>query len=111
MTKIIIRLVLYAAAILLIGAFVPGIHISNFTSALLVALVWGVISVTLRPILGLITLPINFITLGLFSFILNALLFWLMTILPGFTVDNFIAALQGSVMLTLAGWVFQAVFK
>lgn len=107
--KVLLRLVIYAVAILVIARLVPGIHITSFTAAILVALLWGLISVTLRPILLLLTLPINFMTLGLFTFVLNALLFWLVAgLTPGFTVAGFIPALEGSVLLTIVGWVLHA---
>ena len=97
-------------AILVIARLVPGIHITSLSAAIIVAFLWGLINITLRPILILLTLPINLLTLGLFSFILNALLFWLVALVaPGFTVSGFIPALQGSVLLTLVGWVLHAV--
>jgi len=63
----------------------------------MVAVVWGLIALTLRPILFILTLPINFMTLGLFTFVLNALLFWFVAgLIPGFSVAGFIPALEGS---------------
>ena len=110
MFKAILRLVIYAAAVLVIARLVPGISITSFYSAIFVALLWALIGITLRPILVLLTLPINLLSLGLFSFILNALLFWLVAVLaPGFAVSGFIPALEGSVLLTLVGWVLHAV--
>jgi len=108
--KAIVRLVIYAGAIILIAKFVPGIAITSFYTALLVAVLWALMGLTLRPILLVLTLPINFLTMGLFTFILNALLFWLVALIaPGFEVSGFIPALQGSVLLTLVGWVLHAV--
>ncbi len=107
--KVVLRLVVYAAAILVIARLVPGIHITSFTAAIIVAILWALISVTLRPILLLLTLPINFLSLGLFTFVLNALLFWFVALLaPGFTVSGFIPALEGSVLLTIVGWILHA---
>ena len=108
--KALIRLVVTAAAFLVIAKVVPNITVDSFLVACIVALVWGGISLTLRPILAILTLPINLLTLGLFTFVLNALLFWLTAALvPGFTVSGFIPALEGSVLLTLVGWVLHAV--
>ena len=76
MLKILVHILATAGALLLMPSFVQGIAVANFYTAAIVALIWGLISVTIRPILGLLTLPINLITFGLFSFILNALLFW-----------------------------------
>jgi putative membrane protein len=72
--------------------------------------VWGVISVTLKPILNLLALPINLITLGLFSLIINALLFWFLgALIPHFSIAGFIPALEGSVILMLVSLVLHAI--
>ena len=108
MLKILVHILATAGALLLMPSFVQGIAVANFYTAAIVALIWGLISVTIRPILGLLTLPINLITFGLFSFILNALLFWAMElIVPGFDVAGFVPALLGSVVLSLVSWFLQ----
>ena len=95
-----------AITLLLIANWVPGISISSFYIALIVAVIWGVLGLTVRPVLKILTLPINLITLGLFSFVLNALLFWfLSTFIAGFTVSGFIPALIGSAILSCVSWV------
>ncbi len=109
MIKILIHILGIAGALLLIAEFVPGITIASFYTALVVALCWGVISLTVRPVLGLLTLPINLLTFGLFSFVLNALLFWLLAwLVPGFSVAGFIPALGGSVILLIVSWALDA---
>jgi putative membrane protein len=109
-TKLILRLLITTGALLLIGMFVPGIAITSFYTALIVAVLWGLISVTLRPLLLILTLPINLLTLGLFTFVLNALLFWfLASFVAGFSVEGFVPALEGSVALTLVSWVLHTV--
>ena len=111
MLKILLRLFVYTTTLLAIGQLVPGIIITSFYTALIVAVLWAVVSVTLKPILVILTLPINLISLGLFTFVLNALLFWfLSTFVAGFTVAGFIPALEGSFFLSLVGWVLHAVF-
>ncbi|HVU79862.1 MAG TPA: phage holin family protein [Candidatus Paceibacterota bacterium] len=111
MMKILLRVLATAAAILLIANFVPGIAVADFTTALLAAVVWGIMGLTIRPLIGLLTLPINILTLGLFSFVLNALMFWLLAaFVPGFTVAGFIPALEGSVLLTIVAWALHAAF-
>ena len=111
MIKILLKLFVYTVALLAIGQLVPGIVITSFYTALMVALLWAVVSVTLKPILVILTLPINLISLGLFTFVLNALLFWfLSTFVAGFTVTGFIPALEGSFFLSLIGWVLHIVF-
>jgi putative membrane protein len=108
--KAILRVLVTAAALLLIAQYVPGIAVSSFLVALVVALVWGLVTLVVRPVLALLTLPINLLTLGLFSFVLNALLFWLVgALVPGFSVAGFIPALEGSVILMVLGWVLHAV--
>ncbi len=91
--------------------FIQGIVVADFYTAAIVAVIWGLISITIRPILGLLTLPINLITFGLFSFILNALLFWFVaSFVQGFEVAGFVAALLGSVVLTVVSWAVDATF-
>lgn len=110
MLKAILHVVATAGALLLIAQYIPGISIASMTVAVVVALLWGLIGLTLKPILGLLTLPINILTLGLFSFVLNAILFWLLSIfVPGFSVAGFIPALEGSVILSLVSGIIHMV--
>ena len=100
--KIIFRILVTAIAVVLTAYIVPGVVVAGLGTALLVALVLGIINVTIRPILWLLTLPLTLITLGLFTFILNALLFWLTGLLvPGFHVYGFLAALLGSLIVSI----------
>lgn len=96
-----------AVAVYLTVNIVPGVALSGgFTTTLLVALVWAVIIAAIRPILLVLTLPISIITLGLFYFVVNALLFWGMElIVPGFSVDGFVPALLGSIVLSIISWL------
>ncbi len=99
------------AAVVLTVNIVPGIEVSGgWLTILLVALVWSVITMVIRPVLSVLTLPITLITFGLFAFILNALLFWAMEfVVPGFSVDGFLAALLGAVVLSVLGWLINKV--
>ena len=107
--KAFVHVLATAAALLLMPRFIPGLVVADFYTAAIVALIWGLLSVTVRPILGLLTLPINLLTFGLFSFILNALLFWFVaSFVQGFEVAGFIAALLGSVILTIVSWAVDA---
>lgn len=111
MLKILVHIAATAAALLLMPRFIEGIAVAGSYTAVIVALIWGLVSITIRPILGLLTLPINLITFGLFSFVLNALLFWFVaSFVQGFEVAGFVAALLGSVVLTLVSWLVDAVF-
>lgn len=91
---------------------VPGISVSGgWTTILLVALVWSVIVMVIKPVLTILTLPINLLTLGLFSFVLNALLFWAMAlIVPGFAVAGFFPALLGALVLSVLTWLINQIF-
>ena len=95
--------------LLLISKYVPGILIESIYTALIVAVAWGIVGLTVRPILKILTLPINIITFGLFSFVLNALLFWLLSsFIPGFHVYGFLPALEGSFILSVVAWAVHA---
>src|ERR1700690_1641618 len=99
MIKALVYVLGTAVALLLIANYVPGIAVANLYTALVVAVVWGILGLTVRPVLKLLTLPINIITFGLFSLVLNALLFWfLSTFIKGFIVSGFIPALIGTIL-------------
>ena len=99
------------AAVYLTVSIVPGITVAGgWTTILLVALVWSVIVMVIKPVLAILTLPITIITLGLFSFVLNALLFWAMTlIVPGFVVAGFLPALLGALVLSILTWLIHQI--
>lgn len=102
MTGILIHVLGTALTLLVLTQLNLGIVVQNFYSAVVVAVLWGLIMLTVRPVLGLLTLPINLLTFGLFSFVLNALLFWLLsTFVEGFFVAGFIPALIGSAALSV----------
>lgn len=112
MIKILIRILVVAATLLAISQSGCGITVDSIYSAIIVSLIWGLFGLTVRPLLGLLTLPINILTLGLFSFVLNALLFWFIsTFVAGFHVAGFIPALLGSVILTGVSWGLQHLFS
>jgi len=94
------------AAVMLTVSIVPGVMTTGgWETTLLVALVWSVISMVVKPVLHVLTFPITVITFGLFSFVLNALLFWAMTlIVPNFFVAGFGAALLGALVLSILSW-------
>jgi putative membrane protein len=101
-----------AVTLLLISQYVPGILVDSLYTAIIVAVIWGILGLTVRPVLRLLTFPINLLTFGLFSFVLNALLFWfLATFISGFHVYGFIPALEGSLILAVVAWAVRAVFK
>ena len=82
----------------------PGVH--GIVPVLIAVVVLGVVNAFIRPILKLLTLPLTCLTLGLFSFVINAALFWLVgQFVPGFHVGNFLAALFGSVVMSIVGGI------
>lgn len=110
MMALLLRWVLNAAALLLVDFLYPGVTIESFFAALMAALVLGLVNAIVRPILVVLTLPVTVLTLGLFIFVINALLFWFVAgILDGFHVAGFWAALLGSILYsiiaTLVGWL------
>ena len=109
MKNFIVHLVVSALLLVLVAYFVPGIQVSSFLIALLAALVFGVVNGIVRPVLVLLTLPITVVTLGLFLFVINALmLMFTAWLVPGFTVAGLGAALIGSILLTLFNLVADA---
>jgi len=108
----IIGWILNALAIFGAAYLLPGVHVDGFVMALLLSFVLGTINVLLKPILVILTLPITILTLGLFVFIINALLILLAdSILAGFTVDSFWWALLFSLVLSALNAVLQSLRK
>ena len=104
--KTLIRWLLLAAALLLVAHLYPGVTVASFGSALIAAFVIGLLNTLVRPLLVLLTLPVTLITLGLFLFVINALMFWAAaSVLQGFGVTGFGAALIGSLIYSLCGMV------
>lgn len=103
---LLLRWVLFALAIIFTAWLIPGIDVANFQSAMLVAVIMALINIFIRPLIVFITLPINLLTLGLFTLIINALLFMLAGyIAPGFVVDGFLSAFLGSIVLAFLGLI------
>jgi putative membrane protein len=101
--------VIVSLLLLLIANFIPGIAIDNFATAMIAIFVFGLINVFIKPLLLLLTLPINLLTLGLFTVVINAGLFLLGAhFVDGFHVDGFISALVGSVLLSVTAGLFEA---
>ncbi|MDQ3075555.1 MAG: phage holin family protein [bacterium] len=102
----ILKWLIVALSVLGTAYIVPGISITSFYIALLVALVWGLVSLILKPILHILALPITILTLGLFSFVINGLLFWLVSsVIDGFEVDGFLAAVLGALVVSVLSWI------
>ena len=103
-----INWLLSALAVWLVAYFVRGFHVNGVASALIAALVIGLVNATLGVLLKIITLPLTILTLGIFWFVINALMLELASaIVPGFRIDNFFAAFWGAVVLSLVNMLFR----
>ncbi|OHB25133.1 MAG: hypothetical protein A2542_02180 [Parcubacteria group bacterium RIFOXYD2_FULL_52_8] len=103
MTSLLIRWLVNALALLAVAYIVPGIVVSSFYIALIVAVILGIVNVTLKPLLLLLTLPITVLTLGLFALVINALCFWFVaSFIDGFAVSGFFSAFLGALFYSIA---------
>lgn len=110
--KLVLRWLLSAGALMLIAYYVPGIRVMSFYSALVAALILGLINALIRPLIILFTLPINILTLGLFTLVINALMFWLASsVVKGFFVAGFWPAFWGALLMCVISWVVNSLFK
>jgi len=101
--KIIIRIILTAILVLVIAHFMPGVTVANFTTSIIVAVVLGLLNLFIKPILVVLTLPVTFITLGLFLLVINAVMILLCTqIVGGFAVASFWTAFLFSIVLSIS---------
>ncbi len=106
--RLLLHWILSAVAVWIVAHFVPGITVAGPVAALIAALVIGLINATLGLLLKIITFPLTILTLGLFWFVINALMLELAgSVVPGFRVSGFIPALIGAVMLSLVSSVLQ----
>lgn len=99
--------ILNAVALLVVAYVLPGIHVASFGSAMIAAVVLGLLNTLVKPILTLLTLPITIVTLGLFLLVINALVFWMAgSILSGFQVDGFWWAVIGAIIYSVVSGFF-----
>ena len=112
MVKTLIRWLLLAAALLLVAKLYSGVQVTSFNAAMIAALVLGLFNAVVRPVLVLLTLPVTLVTLGLFLFVINALMFyWVGGLLDGFGVSGFGGALIGSLLYSLCGLVIDSALE
>lgn len=111
--KILVRWLLLAAALLLVANLsFTGVSVTGFGAAMIAAFVIGLFNTLLRPLLVLLTLPVTLLTLGLFLFVINALMFWAAAeVLDGFSVAGFGAALIGSLIYTVCGMIIDVAME
>ena len=97
--------ILNAVALLAVAYLLPSVHVAGFGSALIAALVLGLVNTLIRPVLVLLTLPVTLLTLGLFILVINGLLLWFVgSVLSGFTVDGFWDAVLGAIIYSVISW-------
>lgn len=109
---LLIKLIINALAIFITARIIPDVELEDLTSAVIVAVVLGLINAFIKPILLFLTLPINFLTLGLFTFVINALLVLLASyIVPGFNIPSFFTALIFSIVLSIVSAILTWIAK
>ncbi|MDP3742947.1 MAG: phage holin family protein [Methylotenera sp.] len=109
--KLLLVWLLNALALLAVAYFVPNIHVAGFTTALVAALVIGLVNMLIRPILVILTLPITILTLGLFILVINGVLFYAVGHwLQGFEVRTLMAGIIGAIVYSVLSWLLTAIF-
>ena len=112
MLKLLAKWLLSASALLFVAYVYSGVQVTSFGTAMLAAVVIGLLNTVVRPLLVVLTLPVTVVTLGLFLFVINALMFWAAAgVLQGFVVRDFVAALVGSLIYTAVGVVIESALE
>ena len=112
MIKLVVKWLLLASALLFVAYVYGGVIVHSFGSAMIAAFVIGLLNTVVRPVLVVLTLPVTILTVGLFIFVINALMFWLASaMLHGFEVRSFGAALIGSVLYSVLGIVIESALE
>jgi len=109
MLKLLLVWLINAVALMAVAYLLPGIAVSSFVTALVAALVLGLVNAVIRPVLILLTLPATILTLGLFIFVINGLLFWFVgSFIQGFVVGGFWAGVIGAIVYSLISLALSA---
>ena len=107
--KLLVLWLVNAVALMAVAYLLPGITVASFITALVAALVLGLVNAVLRPVLVLLTLPATLLTLGLFIFVINGLLFWFVgSFISGFVVSGFWWGVAGAVAYSIVSWALSA---
>jgi len=110
MLRLLVVWLINALALLTVAYVLPGIQVADFGSAMIAAVVLGLVNAVIRPILILLTLPATILTLGLFIFVINGLLFWFVgSTLQGFTVSGFWWGFFGAIVYSIVSWALSSV--
>nr|WP_025223573.1 MULTISPECIES: phage holin family protein [unclassified Methylotenera] len=108
--KLLIGWVLSGLALMGVTYIVPGIQVASFTTALIAAAVIGLVNMLIKPILVVLTLPVTILTLGLFIFVINGILFWAVGhFLDGFVVKTLMAGIIGALVYSVISWILSAI--
>jgi len=112
MLKLLAKWLLSASALLFVAYLYSGVQVTNYSSALVAVVVIGLLNAVVRPVLVVLTLPVTVLTLGLFLFVINAIVFWAAaSVLDGFQVRGFVGALVGSLLYTAVGMVIESALE
>ncbi|MDR3585362.1 MAG: phage holin family protein [Desulfosporosinus sp.] len=112
MIGLIVRLLINALALVLMTQIVPGLHLASFSTAIFAALVWGLVNTLVRPIFSFFTFPLQLLTLGLFTLVINAAMLALTAkLVPGFFIQSFSSAFIGALVLSIISLVLTHIFK
>ena len=107
--RLLLAWLIHTVALLAVAYLLPGVSVASFGAALIAALVLGLVNTVIRPILVLLTLPVTILTLGLFIFVINGLLFWFVgSILQGFFVAGFWSGVLGALVFSVISWLLSA---
>lgn len=107
--SLIARLIVNAIALILVAYLIPGVHVSGIGGAVVAAIILGIVNAVLKPILVILSLPLEILTLGLFTFVINAVLFYLVAKLGiGLSVDGFGAAFLGALVLSIVSFILSS---
>jgi putative membrane protein len=108
--RILLKVLITALALIAVAYLLPGVSVTGPYVALIVAVLLGILNLVIRPVLILFTLPINILTLGLFTFVINGFLFWFVaTFVEGFAVERFTTAVLGALIVSLVSWLGEKV--
>src|SRR5687767_15943761 len=112
MVRFLLAWLVNTLALIAVAYLMPSITVSSFGAALIAALVLGLVNAIVRPVLVLLTLPVTILTLGLFIFVLNGLLFWMVASwLEGFHVAGFGSGVFGAILFSLVSWLLSALVR
>lgn len=112
MSGFLTRLLINALALIVTAAIIPGLYLGGLFTAIIAALIWGIVNTLIRPILSFFTIPLQILSLGIFTLVINALMLSLTAFLvPGFQILSFSAAFWGAIILSLISMVLTRLFK